>query len=268
MPCNDSLFNTRLTLLKAVAHSTMAELESLPQTTSQTSPPLGIQHLLLWTACSAVLLTASLALNQAMELRIGISLVVEKFVACARAFPDGLAVAGLLICVARRWRGVHFPVQPGEWLLVLGGISVLVVMFGQAILFQLPQQEDQRAYQVLIIPVGLMAGGYVIAAIWPPLPMRWHIAILAMSLLWCIEFGQAVLLSNIVNYAPEFLYDLLGLLFWAALIVPMIVLVVCLVMDYARHIQRGWMHWTGVTSCIAGLLLWIDMQVYIQWVRV
>ena len=226
-------------------------------------PPLGIGRLLLWTACSAVMLTANLALNRIIEERLETSLGLEKFFVSVRAITDGPSLAALLIWLDRKRRGIRFPVQPGEWLLVLGGISVVVVLLTLAAWCQLPLEQTNP---IFAIPCGLMAGGCLIVALWPPLPKWWRFAILAMSGMWGVELAQ-ILLLNFLQDLPVSAYELIGNLYFAALIIPVVVLIVCIAIDRKRHIQRGWMHWTGVAICIATLLLSIARHAYYSWIR-
>lgn len=230
----------------------------------ETSPPLSIRHLLLWIASSTVLLTANLAMNRILEERLEVSLTEQTFFGSVRAITDGPAVAGLLVWLARKRRGVRFPVQPGEWLLVLDGISALLMLLTMTAWCQLPQEH---ANQILLLPAGLMAGGYLIAALWPPLPKWWRFALLANSSLWGVELAQHFLISNFFQIIPDSLYDLIGPLYFLASMASVIVLIVCIIIDQRRHIQRGWLHWTGVATCMASLLLAISQHAYYHWIR-
>jgi hypothetical protein len=242
----------------------MPDAELTDETYPLSATPLGIRHLLLWTACSAVLLSVSLALNRIVEQRQGVSLEVETFIGCVGAITDGPAVAGFLIWLACLRRGVRFPIQPGEWLLVLGGTSALMILLTMAVWCRLPLEQ---ANQILSIPAGLMAGGYLIAAIWPPMPKWWRFALLAMAGLWGVEFVQNLILSEFFDNPLAPLFDLIGPLYFVALIVSIAIVIACVSIDRARHLQRGWMHWTGVASCIAMLLLAIGRHAYHHWLR-
>jgi hypothetical protein len=243
--------------------------ESLPsdarETPWQASPPLGIRHLLLWMTCSAVLITTLLTLNRLiranMEAELGPLEGEEQqtLFICLRGILEGPAVASLLIWFVRFRRGLRFPVQPGEWLLVLSGISMLLFLAELSIRTQLPPLGYPN---MTLIPMGLLISGYVFVAIRAPLPIWWRAGILVSSALSCVEFGQYLLFSFDNFSIPEVLLDALPYLYLSSCIVPIPILIVCATDDIARQIPRGWLHWTGVETYIAYLILAICHHVF------
>src|SRR5688572_16096748 len=97
-------------------------------TDSKTSG-LSVFHLLVWTALAAVLLALRDLVDRLQppwvrnivgdwtELPIAIGLRTVQAMTGAASF------GGLLLWISHRRRGLAFPVQPGEWMLVMLGIA-------------------------------------------------------------------------------------------------------------------------------------------------
>src|SRR5689334_10741219 len=130
----------------------------LPQAESPATPSLGIGHLLLWIACSSLLLTASIAIDRMIEAKLSVSLAEQRYVDCIRAIIEGPAVAALIIWMARRRRGMRFTVQPGEWLLVVVGLTAVSFRAAMSIWNLLPTDQ---ANNLFLAPMGLVAAGYL-----------------------------------------------------------------------------------------------------------
>src|SRR5262249_51934879 len=101
-----------------------------PSTPAEKSanPRLSILHLMVWTATSAVMMAVMRMPREAEE-------ELSTFVTAYRigfAMYAGVVMGGVVMWIARWWRGVRFPTQPGEWLLVEQGATVwltLVMIF-------------------------------------------------------------------------------------------------------------------------------------------
>src|SRR5690242_19178259 len=88
------------------------------------NPPISIFHLLVWTALSAAAMRVTSWLDRS---RARPSFEFEDFYLILLSIYSGLVVGGVLIWLARRWRRMPFPVEPGEWLWLFEGIGILLV---------------------------------------------------------------------------------------------------------------------------------------------
>jgi len=99
---------------------------SLSQTQQPDSPRLGILHLLVLTVCVAMYMGAMQVVLRNYP-RIGPSPVgLDAYIAARGTLVGiggGAALAGLVLWIGRRWRGMAFPVRPGEFLLVMAGVQ-------------------------------------------------------------------------------------------------------------------------------------------------
>ena len=101
-------------------------------------PRLGIIHLMVWTACVAVYFSIN-RLFYPDELLQTDPLFLVFWV--GEGIVLGAALGGLLLFVARRCRGLPFPTQPGEMLLVLSGVNAAMYLL-LALLFLLIREGD------------------------------------------------------------------------------------------------------------------------------
>jgi hypothetical protein len=92
---------------------------------------LGIAHLLVWTACTALYLglTRSLHLVPAVP-GSGAAIALWSL----QGIGAGAALGGLLLLMARMFRGVPFAVHPGEMLLGVTAVSVVLATVTCAVL--------------------------------------------------------------------------------------------------------------------------------------
>ncbi len=91
-------------------------------------PRLGISHLMVLTACVAVYLGIARGLfgryaQPDWEQSLG---TFQAILWGLHGIGAGAGLAGLILFVARRRRGWPFPVHPGEYLLVMIGVSTLL----------------------------------------------------------------------------------------------------------------------------------------------
>jgi hypothetical protein len=108
------------TLDTAAGHSSTPEVELTPFAVRQ---PFGLGHLMVWVAMSAVYLGVR---------RIGLPEDIWKalnggqFITLAIGSIGGGAALGVFpLLIARRLKGVAFPIHPGEWLLLALGCRTL-----------------------------------------------------------------------------------------------------------------------------------------------
>ena len=87
-------------------------------------PRLGIRHLMLWTACCALYLGLYRVLFLVQD---GSSDEVQDAVfAILFSLSAGASFAACALCVPWNWAGIRFPYEPGEWMLAVAGVSLVV----------------------------------------------------------------------------------------------------------------------------------------------
>ena len=85
-------------------------------------PRLSILHLMVWTG----LIAAMIGLFRGLCLLLPRSPSAgEMVVLSLLAVYSGMALGGIVLLALRRFRGMRFPTEPGEWLLVVQGCLVL-----------------------------------------------------------------------------------------------------------------------------------------------
>lgn len=160
-------------------------------------------------------------------------------------------MAGLLLFVVRRFRGVSFPNHPGEYLLVMMGVRVVIEM-GTMPLFlllgSLGHAQHLGAVYTVVAWFGLAVNAVVM--IWTLIGVK--------ILRWRVFF----LLIPVSAWLPKVIFwsgaSALGmrysqLVFPAARTVPLLALAVVLFKDHFDGQRYPWTHWFGV-----GVRLWLS----------
>lgn len=189
-------------------------------------PRLGIRHLFVWTACVAVYFSLTRPVYDAFQGPDGDFPLLWLL----QGVGAGSALGGLLLWAARRPRGLPFPSQPGEWILILHGVVTAVrttgylpfVLFdSQAIAGTCYAAAWHLAYTITIAL-------YLIAATRVK-TRRWRVGLIALAAI------------NLVRWSP----------FDALLSIAVLLTVVFL--DVRHDIHWRWTHWLGVA-----IELWIS----------
>ncbi len=89
-------------------------------------PRLGIIHLMVWTAFAAAYFSLVSAFRRTFESPED---VVDVAIWVGYGVGASAALAALLLPLSRRWRGMRYPGQPGETLLLLLGIAAVMGVF-------------------------------------------------------------------------------------------------------------------------------------------
>lgn len=217
---------------------------------------LGIAHLLAWTACTAVYLglTRSLHLGPAVP---GSGAATPLW--ALQGMGAGAALGGLLLLVARKLRGVPFPVHPGEMLLVVTGVSVVLAMVTSAVLLTAIVHVEAE------VPAGLWFVGFSLAEIGCA-ALYLGAAIRVRVLRWRLYFlvaAGAIGLRAVSLRGGSVLEVLLFLL--PALALP-VLLSVMVAADFIHRCRYPWTHWAGIAAALwlgvlhAINLAWIALE--------
>jgi hypothetical protein len=217
-------------------------------------PRLGILHLLVLTACVAVYMGIARAVSLAMRDRTLLE-SADAFQLTAGMFHGigaGAALAGLLLVVVRRRRGLLCPKRPGEYLLVWMGFGVVArlavilplalasVSFGTASVY-----EVYRMFALLaLFSVQAILWVWILIRLkawpWRLFFMAIPVAYIASAFLMVVGaysgMGRTAILLNVV---PQSLLIL--------------VLLTVVARDHFSGERYSWTHWYGVAT-----RLWID----------
>lgn len=205
-------------------------------TKKQTPPPrFGIQHLLLWTACWGVYMALT---RRYLGNDPGVSslLSVALF---GVGYSAGLL--GLAICLTRQVSGATWPIEPGEWLLMMIG-AVFVFSEVQAIAFPNLFNSSFRvltALRCLLLLVPILGQS---------MPWRWKylFAVLLSIHLGVVTYllldGEPALTGRLGQFSALIIFHSNGALldwvipvFWSAF-------------DYRNHSKYTWLHWLGIIA--------------------
>jgi hypothetical protein len=251
-----------------------------PENELPPQPRLQIIHLLLWTAGTAVVLAtwrehfAGSDSRSAAQVLAMVGFLLQAPLA-------GAAVASLGVWAYRARKGRRFPVQPGEWMLVVHGVTALawaVVLMLTRILFETPIRLDGAttltffwllaASCVYLICVFLIeAGLYLTAAIRVRTAPAWRLFLACQGLRAFVNASRWA--SNGLDTAFD-LPELILLERFAAMAanatvcVCLVMLIIAVVRDWRRRTPRGWMHWVGVVTALVTTLISIAWIVVLR----
>lgn len=207
-------------------------------------PPIGIVHLVVWTAGVAVYLSLERARGQMFGPSApfgGTFLEIGSGILESLAY--GAALAGLLLWTARRWRGLPFPRHPGEYLLVVIGLN-------QALRFSYVFLAYPVTNERLKLLTALMYGHFALQClvlVWPLLAVksrRWRVffgTLLASHVLLPLDIALSVHLLRTPAISHGLLFSTVVLYVAADAILLVIVL-----KDRWEGIRYPWTHWLGV----------------------
>ena len=225
-------------------------------------PRLGIIHLMVWTACTGVYFSLRSPIVWGFDQTDDVATIVFQV---GQGVGTSAALAGLLLAATRRWRGLPYPGQPGETLLLLLGAGAVMSMIQEVLLYA--QGGPYMSVQGVLYSGSMcfhllfLAVIHVIAAVRTKVPRwRWFfvatVVTLVLSFFWAVilflvsisgsailSFGPHILLafstiagSEILYYGPRFLL--------AAFLIGIAA------RDFREHVFRRasyrWTHWLGI----------------------
>lgn len=199
-------------------------------------PRLAIGHLLLWTACCGVFLglARSLAVRPAGAVGALVLLLV--------AVGYGTAWMGLAISLSRILRSSRWPLEPGQWLLAIEGVTLALLVV-----------ERSVRSPVLRNPWAVIDA--VTACMWLlplfsrklPAHWKWLFGALALAYAWPL----AVISLDAWVGAPHKLVWLADQ--FSANRKQAFAAAVAVLLALADHWARrrwGWLHWVGVANAV------------------
>ena len=223
-------------------------------------PHLGIVHLLGWTLGVAVVLAGY---------RVGFQWLSDDAVPrlgwreLGFGLAYGTAISGLGLFVWRWWRGgAVLPTQPGHWLLVFGGLGLLVDFGSASALESLAlladwSPSDNRFYIYYVqqifawgvsAAVSLVVLTRIRASIW------WRLLALVTALVFCIiAVASAVAFvfqMRLAFFTGSWAFNLPIYARLIGTVCCVIILAVALVTDHRRGLRRDWLHVGGIMAAV------------------
>jgi len=209
--------------------------------TKEAPPRLGIIHLLVWIFLNAILFDVFRfwILDTSSASPYTLPSLLTTLVQYSMAIGGGP-----LLFVARRWRGITFPTEPGEWILLAMGTDALLKLLVFRVLIYVLSLEDfsngyiWQAYTSLaIVPICLwfIPIFFVSKTSW-----RWFFAF--ESFYFCAQTFQRVShISGIdTQSADQAITTATGL--------AVIAFIYSVVSDWRRSASRGWCHGIGLLA--------------------
>lgn len=214
-------------------------------------PRLGIIHLMVWTACTAGCLSIYRVLHllvfpdKAGELDLS-----ETSQMVSSGIGIGAAWGGLLLFVRRRYRGLPFPVHPGEILLIAIGIHALLSLAWGAIMFSI---SHAMGWDTASLPWSFwilwtcgnntIAGLVFLVAALKNKNARWRPFFFSCVALYAVSFFEPWMLWWVSH----------GFLVFRCLyFVPGLFLLWIVIKDLYRTERYPWTHWLGVGVSFLG----------------
>jgi len=246
----------------------MAAAELLPP-----QPRMGIIHIMLWTAGTAVILTLyrNAAVLSDSEFEQGVFRQVTTLIWSMIA---GIGLCGVFVWVMRRRAGLAFPVHPGHWVLVVGG--ALSLAYALIWLVWAAVIDDNNRWFTLLrcayALASLLAMGMFWFSAWRTLgPSYWVVFLGVVASRNGLVALELVLYSCFDRWFPLTIvadgWHLFIIIIEIVIIIEItqvVVMVTCLFKDRRVRVRRDWMHWAGMVVVLSSALLTIAQRVYFQ----
>jgi hypothetical protein len=278
MTPGDSEASSQSLIEEAKRSESSADGNTSQQAAPESRPRLSILHLLVWTALVAVAMGVDtfatrlyspadpVAAREWMQRTVAPDQMVARSV---RAMLTGAGLGGLLMYFARRRRGIPFPVEPGEWLLVVLGVDGFAQLCSVA---ARPLISGSSSYlgvyfALLIVESLVPVVGYLLPVWFGKLRGPWR-----------RFFRAAVILAGIwLMMMIAFALTQLGFAYWAVgglRWIYLAMLILCAVFfgvaalnDFRKPAQRGWVHWAGIVTYVSTFAFQIGWMLYNALVR-
>ncbi|HYW78481.1 MAG TPA: hypothetical protein VE890_02855 [Thermoguttaceae bacterium] len=211
-------------------------------------PRLGIMHLLVWTACVAVYFSFLRTMTESgQEQFLGSSNAVSVFYGLGM----GTALAGLVLLVSRRLRGFPLAKHPGEYLLLLFGVSLIASVVIQMIIVRIGPISVGRwswaEYALMGTSYGMLAidGLILLIATVRVKILHWRVFFVIMMMTLALQFLGPLILARFLSVRS------MGVAFQLIPQIDTVLLTVVVLIDLWRSERYPWQHWFGI-----GLRFW------------
>ena len=211
-------------------------------------PPLTIGHIMAWTMGTALLLVF-FKINRSMygELDSHIRATISgQYI--AHCLIQGPAVAFLGVFLVRKIRGgAPLPVEPGHWMLLVGGVSAVFGLLVNLIRYQIQgfAFDSWLYFTFVYVPSFIL----LILAIRAKRSKRLWRVFFAVSIVQSIF---QILIPLTIRVLPIQAYSVMSFVFF---FLPMFILISAIIDDRINKRRRDWIHWVGVMVQAASVVL-------------
>lgn len=200
-------------------------------------PRLSILHLLVWTATSAAMLAVYRPFG-GVDAKLTTWEIAYEIGCC---IYGGIVAGGVFMWAARAWRRERFPVEPGEWLFVVQGGTV--VLLATMSLLGIPFREIGGELRLLAL-------GFVAMGMLPVFLCRqgraWRLFFSVFALLYCTPLILLYPTAGKLFLAPVLILRTFAALAFWLMVLALLFLIGAVATDYGKGTRRGWVHWLGV----------------------
>jgi hypothetical protein len=229
----------------------VAATEYVPVAPEDQGPRLAIVHLLVLTACIALVL----ALTRIVWLpgRYASATVFENLVWLAIGFWVGTALSGAMLAVAQWKASRPYPIHPGEWLWLANGATVFVGLLVYAPGAALLERPALMRVAEGLLLCGLIPGFYLhllvlIVAAARVDETHWRANIVVCALSYPLQCGCCTFFPA----ATTRMHPDIGWLFLLApALLRLATVLIASTVDLRRANKRPWSHWTGLSLQVA-----------------
>ena len=198
------------------------------KTPPRPDPPLGVAHLLIWTAGCAVYFAVMRALLPVERIDDEVGVLILD------GFAKGAGLAGIGLLIGRRFRGMTFPRYAGEWLLVAVGARFLLESAAIALnLRASPALYAAINCCVLIPPALLLKASHIWRAVFCAMVIAY--AILPLTNMLAVLAGINI---------PDTWHEGYVIRVREVIVVTMVAIV--LVIEIRSKKRAPWTHWVGL----------------------
>lgn len=218
-----------------------------PVDTAPADPPLSIRHLMIWAVCVAVYLSAIQTITR--FLHVSPSGGVDTAFWAVRGIWQGTGLAGILLLIVRRARGLKFPRHGGEMLWVIVGIEAVMHLLRYPIHFVLDLGLANTAlFAYGLLNLSVWAAVYLYAILRAE-ARRWKVVFVLMIATSVATPALIALLAH-VNSPSVIATTFFAARFPQQLVIAASLLVASWI-DLRQPQRFPWTHWTG---CVLYLL--------------
>lgn len=200
--------------------------------------------MLVWTACAAVYLSLTQSLPQ---FPVASQRQLPILFTALGSLGGGAALGGLVLLVVWRRRGILFPVYPGEYLLVVLGLELLLGFALQGIgsLERFVSAQSSTPSPLIAVLAMVFTFAYVVGefsiVLWAIRNVsisRWRVFFISMLASYFLCCGVGTLPIAAIPYG--------------VILLPTLVLLAVVFQDRKERKEYPWSHWVGVAASLWG----------------